>query len=81
MSELLIGILIGLGAGVVVTAITVSLLIDRWYVGNLNLDASIPEEPYYFIEVSRGMTHKLSKNKHVLLNVRKSNYEDRKETK
>ena len=79
MSRLMLGILIGLGIGAFIQFITATLLIDRWYIGTLNLDASIPDEPYYFMEVERGMAHKLSKNKHVMLRVRKSNY--MKETK
>lgn len=69
---------IGLGCGVLVMAgisvLVVFLLIDKWHVGTLNLDESIPEEPYYFMEVSAGSQDKLKSNRLVLLRVSKRNY-------
>lgn len=77
MHSFWIGLVTGvLSSGVLIWLLTIPLIIDKWYVGTLNRDESIPNEPYYFMEIDEDKHEKLEKNKHVLLMVRKKNYLD-----
>lgn len=69
-------LIIGVIFGTLVSGVTYFLAIDKYYVGNLREDRSIPEEPYYFMEISKGRFGRLSKNRFALLRVVRENYEE-----
>ena len=69
-----IGFAVGFLLACVVCAGALGVLVDKWYAGNLREDRSIPEEPYYFMEIAPGRFRKLSTNNTVLLRVKRENY-------
>ena len=74
-----VGVAVGVVAGgILIFGLVFSYLIDKWYVGRLNKDESIVDEPYYFMEIDPGRADKLKHNKRVLLNVCSRNYLDTK---
>lgn len=75
--KLIIGLIAGIIIGAVFVAVFMLLMIESWEVGSLNLDASIPNEPYYFMEVDKGKAERLAKNRRIILKVKKSNYMDK----
>lgn len=74
-----IGYAIGFLMASVVCVIAIGLLIDKWYAGNLREDRSIPEEPYYFMEIAPGRLKKLGMNDTILLRVKREDYIQTKE--
>ena len=78
MPQFLVGLFTGLCASVPLAFAILMILIDRWWVGFLNRDESVSDDPYYFMEVARGQADKLKRNRHVLLEVRTKNYLDPK---
>lgn len=67
---------IGYAVGVLVECLIFLLSIDRYYVGRLREDRSIPEEPYYFMEIDSGRFERLKKNRFALLRIARENYMD-----
>ena len=71
---LIIGIAIGVIVGVLISGVCCLLVVDCYYVGNLREDRSIPEEPYYFMEIGNGRLERLKRNRFALLRVVRENY-------
>ena len=67
-------LVIGYTLGTLVSGIIYLITVDKYYVGNLREDRSIPEEPYYFMEIASGRFDRLAKNKFALLRVTHQNY-------
>ena len=69
--SLAVGVFIGAGI-----AFAVFLLrIGTWYIGDLREDRSSGEDgPYYFMEVSKGASGRISINRFVLLRVKREDY-------
>ena len=65
---------IGYFIGTIVSGAIYLLTVDKYWVGILREDRSIPEEPYYFMEISAGRAERLKKNKFALLLIRRENY-------
>ena len=70
----IVWLVIGYALGTIVSGAFYLLTIDKFYVGNLREDKSIPEEPYYFMEIDQGRSGRLASNKFVLLRVERQNY-------
>ena len=65
----LVLVLVGVGIGTIITTI----LTHKKSVGTLRVDNST-DEPYLFLEVSRGAIDKIVKMDHVTLDVKVENY-------
>ena len=78
MVEFWCGAGFGFLSAVIVLIFVFGLFVDSWYAGDLREDRSNPEEPYYFMEVAPGRGQKLSKNRKILLKVKRENYIDTK---
>ncbi len=64
----------GYFAGTIVLGIFLFLSLDKYYVGDLREDRSIPEEPYYFMEIGAGRFDRLKRNRFALLKIVRENY-------
>ena len=73
-TDIIIAVVIGFIFGLFVAVFVAAAILGTWFIGSLNEDRSIPDEPYYFMEISRGGADKMRKNKHVLLKVKRENY-------
>ena len=63
----------------VVCVIVFLFLIGTWYLGDLREDRSDdPERPYYFMELGKGASYRMLKNRFVLLRVKREDYINRK---
>ena len=69
-----IWMIIGFVLGTLVSGVLFFLSIDKFWVGNLREDRSIPEEPYYFMEIGQGRFERLSRNNFALLRIIRQNY-------
>ena len=69
-----VGFAVGFLLAGIIFAGALGVLVDKWYAGNLREDRSIPEEPYYFMEIAPGRFQKLGTNNSVLLRVKRENY-------
>lgn len=67
-------LVVGYALGTLISGIIYLITVDKYYVGNLREDRSIPEEPYYFMEIAGGRFDRLAKNKFALLRVTHQNY-------
>ena len=65
----------GVIAGAGLASIVWMLLCEKWFIGDLREDQSIPDDPpFYFMEIRQGCYEYLKKGKFVLLRVRRENY-------
>ena len=69
-----IGVLAGFLGSCLLFLIGFVIVVDKWYVGSIREDRSIPEEPYFFMEISPGRFEKIARNNHVIFNVKRENY-------
>jgi len=67
-------LIVGVVFGSLVSGVVFLLAVGKWYIGSLRIDTSIPEEPYWFMEISSGGADRLKKLNIVLLRVRRENY-------
>ena len=59
----------------VICLIVFLFLVGTWYLGDLREDRSDdPGKPYYFMELGKGASYRIMKNKFVLLRIRRENY-------
>ena len=73
--DIWLGFAVGAFCAGVVCLIVFLFLIGTWYLGDLREDRSDdPEKPYYFMELGKGASFRMMKNKFVLLRVRRENY-------
>ena len=66
--------LIGFALGIFLPGVFFVLIFDKWYAGKLREDRSIPDEPYYFMEIDQGRSGRLASNKFVMLRIERQNY-------
>ena len=68
---LAVGVFIGLGISMAI----VLVMIGTWYIGDLREDRSSDDErPYYFMEIGKGASGRMRRNRFVLLRVKRENY-------
>lgn len=72
--NLIIALIIGMVLGGVFCGVAFLIQMDKWYVGVLREDRSDPDQPYYFMEISKGRSQRLRKAKRVMLNVNREDY-------
>lgn len=68
---------IGFFVGVIISGLIYLLTVDKYWIGNLREDRSIPEEPYYFMEIVNGRYERLKTNRFALLRIIRQNYMDK----
>jgi hypothetical protein len=74
--DIVIGFVVGVFVGAVVCMLVFLFLIGSWYLGDLREDRSDEdsEKPYYFMELAKGSSFRLMKNRFVLLKIKRENY-------
>lgn len=75
MSDIWIGLFVGIFISSMVFGIGCIAYLGKWYIGDLREDRSSGDErPYYFMEIAQGGYRHLQSNKFVLLRVKRENY-------